>query len=1237
MKNPFLQIILLAAATQLQAQTTLLEENFNNCGGKNLPAGWQVQINGNQDAVWYIGQPDNQNADSTSIDGSCMVVIDDDKTGDKTEGFVWDMLSPTFDASGFTTVRVSADVHYRDWNEAAESFQIWVTDGTASEKLLELGNDQSTGEQFSQFKNFKFDLTFGGWAKPNMRLIFRYDDGNEWDWWAGFDNVLVVGEGEGGKNVVLENFNGCQKPADWTTQILTGDVDWLFAPIQNPNYYGLGSMDGSCFAFFDDDILGDSAAYSTARLISPWFNGSEFANFSLNFDVVHRYWKESLNIIVQNSAGDEQIVQSWSEDVGGPQWHEYVSRTLDLSPFRDKQMRVIFEYTDNNDWGWWTGIDNVKITGTGIANDLCSQALDIAAGAACLPANNRNAVFEGPAADCAKRSLGGLWFRWKAEQTGWHKISSQAKFNEVVSLFSGGCANLQTELCNNRDEHGFTSETTHFQATANRTYLLRVSGEAGGYGDARGDFCLKIEKIAAPPAAPPNDNCQQAKNLTLDAPCQIGQNLNGKILDTQLPSRDLLARSDVWYSFDAPALAADERLEFRTAADFSDIITVWRGGCANLTEVASTEFGQKLELAGLTAGQTYRVQVAGIFATIEGNLCADIRKIKSTPPPNDDCSAALPVAVGGACVAANNQFAIVAARRPSCAVENSRTVWFKFVAPLSGSVRVNTGASFEHVASVWEGSLCDSLEEVFCIKNPLRCEGYFTVGELVPGKTYLLQIGASSSDLEAAGGEVCLKILDAINPPDVFPLGLNVSEICTGIGLATLKIDISGGKAPFQISEPAGGQPIASGTNYVVVARDQRGCEVSVVGKVKDCTESQCQLTSQVFVFQPVCHNASDGSISAEISSGTPPYKYVWSVAGQTGSTISGLAAGVYYLTATDAEGCETVLSRTLNNPPALEAAFQAAPPRCLGAADGSISVEISNGAAPFKFDWSVAGQAGGAIFNLPAGEYFLTATDANGCTGTFYQKLDNPPAMAASFELTNPTCAGGSDGSITVKLANGVAPIKYSWSVVGANGEILPGIPAGNYILTVTDANGCTEIFSATLTNPPALAAAVSSFTEPNVGLSNGDIAVALTNGTAPFKFEWQRNGQPFSTQQNLFNLPGGTYSLVVTDSNGCTTSLSQILKETVAAAEPTDGWLAVISPNPAHDFTFLNLKMPVAQDVRLSLCDAAGRILWTGFERNLTERRVRIDLAGLPAGIYQVKILASGGRRLARQVVVD
>ena len=107
-------------SANMAAQTTLLSENFNACSGTTLPAGWSLNLNGNQNITWYIGTPLNNDSDSLSMDGTCCLVIDDDATGDNTPAYTADFVSPPFDCSGFGSVEVQMDVHYLDWDQAQE-------------------------------------------------------------------------------------------------------------------------------------------------------------------------------------------------------------------------------------------------------------------------------------------------------------------------------------------------------------------------------------------------------------------------------------------------------------------------------------------------------------------------------------------------------------------------------------------------------------------------------------------------------------------------------------------------------------------------------------------------------------------------------------------------------------------------------------------------------------------------------------------------------------------------------------------------------------------------------------------------------------------------------------------------------------------------------------------------------------------------------------------------------------
>ncbi|MFN4255981.1 MAG: T9SS type A sorting domain-containing protein [Saprospiraceae bacterium] len=1139
----------------LPAQTVIFSEDFNACNG--LPAGWQAHINGYQDALWYVGTATNSNAPGQSIDGSCCLIIDDDGTGEDTPGFVADFVSPAFDASQFSTVALTLDVHYRDWNEADESFKILLWDGTQEIELAAFDNDWQTGNNFFDYVTLRYDLAFIT-RTTAARLIIRYDDADEWNWWAAVDNIKVTGTGQG-TNILAETFNACSLPAGWESQILTGGQAWQFGVVDNPNCPDYAStIDGSCMVFFDDDILGQNAPYSVARLASPWFNGADFAKYRVSFDLVHRYYSEIFRVYVQDDAGTETLVQEWGDDVGGPNFDNSENLELDLSAYRAKQMRVVFEFDDGQDWGWWSGLDNVKITGEGSGNDLCVNALSLQSGAACILADNRTALFDGPVAACATKSVAGLWYRWTADFTGTAKFTSGADFNDVLTVFTGSCANPQTAFCHNRDEHGFTGEAAHFQVTNGTSYLLRVSGQDGGFGLPRGGLCARIENAATVPTAPANDDCQNAATLTLDAPCLGGTNLHGAT-STQIPSLNELARADVWYKFVAPSLSptANKVLEIKTNADFSDIITVYRGGCNNLQEVAANHKGGALELPALTAGQTYRVQIAGTFATVEGSLCPQLIEKQLNAPTNDDCPDAKNVPVGGACTASDNEFATFSGLRPPCAVTVEQDVWFKFTAPASGAVRLNAGAEFEHVLAVWSGG-CNNLEPVFCAKNPKRCDGFVTVGDLTPGQVYRVQIGT----LNGAGtsGAVCLKITNAANPPDFQALELHVQEICNGIGTAEIRIEATNGLPPYTYIGVQNGATLNGGDEYLAVVTDAQGCEISVNGIVDDCANwVGCNLSASLTVEQPRCFGDQNGALTANALDGAEPYTYLWSNSATT-QTIANLPAGEYTCTVTDAAGCETVLTQTLTAPA------------------------------------------------------LLTATPT---------------------KISNPLCFGDQNGSLTIEISGGTSPYGYSWSN-GQNTPTATGLAAGVHACTVTDAAGCVTVFSQNLLDPVALTAWVTGSTKPVQGQNNGSIQVQAGGGTGSLTYQWSVGGQPVSAQQNLVNVPGGTYTLVVTDQNGCTTSLAFVLEETVSTSAAGDVFFAEIFPNPTQGAATLSISLREMEDLSLTLTDATGRTLRSWTVAQVLRQQIPLDLSGLPTGVYELRLRA-GSANVARKVVVQ
>lgn len=1094
----------------LNAQAVLFEENFNNC---TLPSDWTVNLVGNQDAIWYVSDEiNNTNSDGSTIDGSCMLVFDDDATGNNTDDWYIELTTPAFDGTEFSTINFSTDVHFR---QIEESFlRISVFNGTEFVELATWQGGTNTGEQFSEFVTFTADLSF--YANPNMQLRYEFNDGQTWAWWAGIDNILVTGEGNA-TNIIANDFNNCVIPNGWSTVVLSGDDNWQFGTAPN----GGNSMNGSCFAYFDDDIIGEEAAFSTVALVSPPFSGTDYADIFLDFDVILRRAVDNEHLGIYIYDGEESVnVVNYFADLGGPNFTEYIHERIDLSPFRQESMQVVFVYDDGDGWGWWAGVDNIKISGSGSLNDLCENAIDISLNQECLAGNNQNALFVGEQPACSPRNEGALWYRYTATATGIVEVVTNADFNDVITIYTGGCMSQSELICYDRDEQGFTGENLFFNANVGTEYLIRISGKNENFGVPRGNLCLELKAATNYPPSENNDACSSAIPLTIDANCVASNNVNAD-LDGDMPSLNVLSRADVWYSF----TAGDEPIEIKSNADFADVITVFSGTCTNMSEVASNDAGHKLRLDDLTSGENYLIQISGFFSTIEGNLCAQVTTVNDEAPDNDECFTALPLTIGTACHVGNNIGASQSTPRPSCETDYDASVWFEFIAPESGAVNMNTGADFVHSVSIYAGA-CNDLEEVYCINNPLTCGGYFKVGSLNAGDTYFLQIASASNHLGfLETGNFCIEIIDG-NQMTAPALDLNVGVECTGQGTGQLSVAAVGGSGIYTFQGNTDGEILATGDNYLVIVTDDSGCEVSVSGTA-NCGVSDCVLTTEITGTNISCNGANNGT--ASVSANSDAVTYLWSN-GATTPEITQLSQGIYTVTVTTIDGCPSSQNITIYEPTVLSSNPTVTNETAFGANDGTLSANPTGGTAPFSYSWS-NGSSAGTQNGLSPGDYSVTITDVNGCQVEENMTIaEFNCTTAANITSENITCFGENNGSATVNFTIGTAPFTYLWSN-GATTATVSELSIGNYTVTATDANNCPSTFAIQITQPLLLQASVSTTGETAAGANDGIAIANPTGGTEPINYVWS-NGE---SSQEITNLAPGNYSVTATDANGC------------------------------------------------------------------------------------------------------
>ena len=265
-------------------------------------------------------------------------------------------------------------------------------------------------------------------------------------------------------------------------------------------------------------------------------------------------------------------------------------------------------------------------------NTTCDNALNLTLNDSnCIPIYTTNTEVDlSNLLGCNPDPFGTLWYRFFATNTGTYKFKTNANFNDVTSLFTGLCGNWTEIECSNKDEFGFTGEEISAQITAGTTCYIQITGTQADFGKCHGEVCVNVSQETSLPNAPNNDNCANATTLTVNQACTNGTNKHANT-DGPSPSNFDLAKADVWYKFVVNS-SADHIIV--SNALFSEVITLYSGTCGNFTEIASTDEGQQLLLPSLTIGQTYFVQLSGVFATVEGDFCIQVVENSAMPVAN---------------------------------------------------------------------------------------------------------------------------------------------------------------------------------------------------------------------------------------------------------------------------------------------------------------------------------------------------------------------------------------------------------------------------------------------------------------------------------------------------------------------------------------------------------------------------------------------------------------------------
>ncbi|MEM0998634.1 MAG: T9SS type A sorting domain-containing protein [Bacteroidota bacterium] len=426
-----------------------------------------------------------------------------------------------------------------------------------------------------------------------------------------------------------------------------------------------------------------------------------------------------------------------------------------------------------------------------------------------------------------------------------------------------------------------------------------------------------------------------------------------------------------------------------------------------------------------------------------------------------------------------------------------------------------------------------------------------TVSGGTPGYTYQWSNAATSQDLNAvAANTYSVTVTDANNCTDTLsatltqPNGLIVSatgyDATCGANDGQASAQVSGGEMPYNYFWPTNGSILDSISNlsagiYTVVVTDDNGCVDSANTMVNNAGAPTVTVDS---VRNIDCFGNANGYIATSSTGGVTPYTYLWSN-GATTDIISGLAPGTYDLTVTANDGCQAFASQLITEPPLLTGTGIVTDLSCFGDQSGAIDFIPGGGTLPYSYLWSNAATSED-VNSLAAGSYTVTVTDSLGCTDTTGFVLSEPPQLLSTTTATDVNCAGGADGAIDLEPAGGTPGYSYNWSN-GQNSQDINGLVAGTYFVTITDQNQCTQLDTAVVAEPPALVLALDSTDILCNGQSDGAIDLTVNGGIGPYGYAWS-NG---ATSEDLVNLAPGSYTVTVTDANGCAGNASTFISE--------------------------------------------------------------------------------------------
>ncbi len=538
-------------------------------------------------------------------------------------------------------------------------------------------------------------------------------------------------------------------------------------------------------------------------------------------------------------------------------------------------------------------------------------------------------------------------------------------------------------------------------------------------------------------------------------------------------------------------------------------------------------------------------------------------------PSNDDCSNARPlcpnISVSGTTVAATTQCngpdgdCLSSGTWGQCYDVNN-SVWFTFMTNnLGGNVNINisniscfntTGSDELQGVLLSAGTACDATSYTALDCNTGNANSFILSASGLSANTlYWVHIDGNDQPLPMAecnfnitlSGSAVNWIVDTSSTP---PLCNDGSD-----GTATVTPESGTSPYSYQWDSNAGNQTTQTATglsagSYQVAITDNNGCDTTVEVVVVPPPPIQPNAGST----DASCSNA-DGSASVTPTNGTAPYSYQWdaNAGNQTTQTATGLSAGSYQVTITDDNGCTLVATVLVNNTGGPNVTTDSTEVTCPHGSDGSATVNPSGGSTPYTYQWdaNTGNQTTQTATALSSGSYVVTVTDNNGCITMAVVTVVEPPPWDVTDSTVDENC-DNSDGSATVTPNGATSPYNYQWDTNAGsqNTATATGLSAGNYSVTITDANNCDTVVNVIISQTQAITAIQTSTIDATCSANDGQITIiSVSGGSGPYQYSL--DGSSFQGSNTFNNLSAGSYTVYVKDDNGCTQTTTAVINQ--------------------------------------------------------------------------------------------